>query len=922
MGADLSRLSLAVQQIPALIWTTDRELRVTSSSGALLAEWKIGPDQHVGVGLAEAIGAGSDYPAVVAARRALAGESGSCIAGWRGHTFQTFVEPLRDVRGHIIGSLGVALDITEQKRADDALRISQARLAAIVDISEDAIISADRERQIMLFNGGAERMFGYTAAEALGKRIDMLVPDRMRAAGVAGGVFSGDAASAPAIRTDIIAVRKDGREFPAEVAISKFEIDGEVVLNLRLRDVTERERARDELQARARQQAAVAEIGQRALWGADMSALMQDACRLVADTLRVEFCKVLELLPGGTALMLRAGVGWKPGLVGHRTVGAGAGSHGGYTLSSSEPVVFEDLAKETRFDEPLLREHGVSSGLAVIIHALGTPFGVLGAHSRQRRVFSVDDIHFLQSVANVLAAAIERTRAEEALRRTNETLRVVNQAAPLALWVLDVEGKVKLWNPAAERTFGWAEREVLDQPLPAIPDSEQQSFQTMLERYRQGDRLNGFETRRMRRDGTLVDVSVWSAPLRGESGSIEGTLVAAVDVTERKRIEAQMRQSQKLESIGLLAGGVAHDFNNLLTGIMGNVSLALEMIPESDGVRRLLDNSLRASERAAELIRQLLAYAGKGRFVIERINLSSLVRDLIALLQTSVPKKVQLRLELDPEGAVVEGDPAQMQQLVMNLVINGAEAIGDEAGTVIVRTGVTDIDEQYVREHLLAGTAPGRYICLEVRDTGAGMDASTKAQIFDPFFTTKFTGRGLGLAAVSGIVRGHRGAIVVESEPGRGSAFRVFLPAADGAERRRTDRPEAHHLTGRGTILVADDEQLVRQTARMTLERYGYNVVLAEDGQQAVEVFREIGARAALVLLDMSMPVMSGEETLRHIRAIRPDVRVIVSSGYNETEAIRRFAGMGLAAFLQKPYTAAQLAEKVKSVLSEAPRAA
>ena len=392
------------------------------------------------------------------------------------------------------------------------------------------------------------------------------------------------------------------------------------------------------------------------------------------------------------------------------------------------------------------------------------------------------------------------------------------------------------------------------------------------------------------------------------------------DVTERKRIEEQLRHTQKLESLGVLAGGVAHDFNNLLTPILGNASLVLGELSPSSHLRSKLEELITAGQRAADLTRQLLAYAGKGRFIVAPVDLSDLARQISNLVRASIPKNVQLRLDLQDNLPCVQADSSQIQQLIMNLIINGAEAIDEEqGGTVVVTTGVQQVDEYYVQDAFAPKEIlPGKYICLEVHDTGHGIDEETKAKIFDPFFTTKFTGRGLGLAAVSGIVRVHRGALKVYSTPGKGTTFKVLLPATQEESLKETGAIPQKELTGRGLILVVDDEEMVGRTAKAVLRRYGYTVLLAEDGRLALDVFREIADRVQLVLLDLNMPVMGGEEALRQLKLIRPDVRVILSSGYNEMEASRLFTDKGLVGFIQKPYTAAQLAEKIRAALEAA----
>jgi len=424
-----------------------------------------------------------------------------------------------------------------------------------------------------------------------------------------------------------------------------------------------------------------------------------------------------------------------------------------------------------------------------------------------------------------------------------------------------------------------------------------------------------FEKEYIRKDGSRVSVLIGGA-LLAEPWEAQETYVSfCIDITERKKIEAQLLRTQKLESLGVLAGGVAHDFNNLLVGILGNISIALDSPPVSNPTRTLLLDASTAAQRAADLTRQLLAYAGKGRFIVDMIDVSALIREIITLIQSSIPRNVQLRLDLEDGLPSVEADVAQMQQLLMNLIINGGEAIGDQNGTVTVSTGVQQIDEHYLRSvQENNDLSEGSYVFIEVQDTGCGMDQETVNKIFDPFFTTKFMGRGLGLAAALGIIRGHHGAIKVYSQPGKGSTFKVLLPARNRANVTTAPSSAQMELTGEGTVLIVDDEEIVRRTARTALERYGYSVLLAKNGQQGVDLFHEFHLRIFAVVLDMTMPVMGGEEALRRMKEIDPKVRVILSSGFNEVEAVRRFTGKGLAGFIQKPYTARALAEKLAEI--------
>ncbi|SPE35115.1 putative PAS/PAC sensor hybrid histidine kinase [Candidatus Sulfopaludibacter sp. SbA6] len=516
-------------------------------------------------------------------------------------------------------------------------------------------------------------------------------------------------------------------------------------------------------------------------------------------------------------------------------------------------------------------------------------------------------------LSGVIMDITERKQAADSLREQAQLLDLAHDA----ILSLDWNSTITFWSQGAERMYGWpreeavgkVSRDLLETTFPEpLKDIESKLVST--------GRWEG-ELGQRRRDGARLRVSSRWALRRGADGQPRGYMEINSDVTERRRIEEQIRHTQKLESLGVLAGGVAHDFNNLLTGILGNASLALDSTSPYDRNRALLDEVMKAAERAADLTRQLLAYAGKGRFVMRTVNLSDLVREISGLVQTSVPKAVQLRLQLTDRLPGIDADPGQMQQIVMNLVINGAEAIGPGGGAVLVTTAVQQVDAQYIDTMSSAGDLlrPGEYVSLEVHDTGSGMTEEILARIFDPFFTTKFAGRGLGLSAVLGIVRAHKGDLKVYSKPGQGTTFKALFPASVSSQGSQPG-PVQRDLSGTGTVLIVDDEELVRQTARYTLERCGYKALTAGDGADAVDLYRRQPDVIRLVLLDLTMPVMSGEEALRQLQSINPKVRVLLTSGYNEGEAVQRFAGKGLAGFIQKPYTAAALAEKVKEVLA------
>ncbi|NMG20386.1 hypothetical protein DP116_13310 [Brasilonema bromeliae SPC951] len=379
-----------------------------------------------------------------------------------------------------------------------------------------------------------------------------------------------------------------------------------------------------------------------------------------------------------------------------------------------------------------------------------------------------------------------------------------------------------------------------------------------------------------------------------------------------------MLQAQKMESLGLLAGGIAHDFNNILTGVMGYIDLARAELPADAPARRLLTEAARNTERAADLTRQMLAYSGKGRFVVTAVDLTALTLAAKSLLEVSVSKKCRLGFDLQAGLPACQADATQLEQVLMNLVINGSEALGGAAGEVTVRTGAGWFEPAELRSAGVHDRLPaGEYVWLEVADTGGGMSAETAGKMFDPFFSTKFVGRGLGLAAVLGIVRGHRGAITVDTAPGRGTRVRVLLPAVAGPDLPTPAPAAAAGWRATGTVLVADDEPVVRQVAAGMLERLGFRVVLAADGREAVAAVRAGGVD--LVLLDLLMPVMDGREALRDIRAAAPGLPVLLSSGYDEQQAADADGLAGFDGFVRKPYRLHHFVTELRRVYERRP---
>ncbi|MGE0040534.1 MAG: PAS domain S-box protein [Vicinamibacterales bacterium] len=704
--------------------------------------------------------------------------------------------------GGRLAAYGVMLDITDRKAAEDRIALQ----ASVIEQAHEAIMTFDEDQRISGWNRGAERLFEVSAADAHGRRFEEILPytyvhpeiqqlaEQRRLQGLPHEAeFKVRLPGGQSVHiTSTISTLQD----------AAGHARGLVVIS---RDIGPQKRVEHELRSRARQQAAVAALGQRALAGIDLSLVLDQAVALVSHTLDTPLAALFELDAEADVLTLRTGAGWPEGVAGTARLSASRGSHAGLLLLSGRPLLVENLQQDARVGtDALLVEHGVTSLVAVVVHGARHPFGMLAAYATELREFSRDDVHFLQAVANVIGESIDRRRAAD----------------------------------------------------------------------------------------------------------------------EQRRLEAQMTHVQKLESLGVLAGGIAHDFNNLLVGIMGHAGLALMDLPSDSPAVARIRHIETAAQRASELTNQMLAYSGRGRFVVQPLDLSRLVEEMGHLLHTAISKNATLSFDCARGLPPIQGDPSQLRQVVMNLMTNASDALAEGAGTIRIRTGLVHAERDFFRHtYLSEDLRPGDYVFVEVSDTGCGMTQDTLSRIFDPFFTTKFTGRGLGLAAVLGIVRGHRGAMRIDSTPDAGTTFQVYFPAATMPALVGNPPVPGAALPawqGRGTVLVIDDEEGVRDVARSVLERVGLTVRVAADGQEGVEAFLADPRGIDLVLLDMTMPRLNGAGVLTQIRRVRQDLPVILSTGFGEEDTIAGMREQGRVDFIQKPYGPSALIELVRSLLAPA----
>jgi PAS domain S-box-containing protein len=598
-------------------------------------------------------------------------------------------------------------------------------------------------------------------------------------------------------------------------------------------------------------------------------------------------------------------------------------------------------------------------------------------HARINGLATPDTMSSRETLEDLKMALEELRVAEEELRHQNEGLVSTHlqldlerqryeelfEFAPNAYVVTDRAGIVLQANQSAARLLRVPPRFLPGKTLATyvVPD-DRPRFRALLAAMPRDARSHTASFKFQPREGDIVEAEVtysaaassagpgvirWMArditehermarEIRALNAELESRIAArTADLTAAQRLsqelfekeqdarraaeasEAQSRHVQKLESIGVLAGGIAHDFNNLLHVVLGNADIALSNLTAGSPARGPLEEVVRATLRAADLTRQLLAYSGKGAFVVRHLDLSTEVREMATLLRTSIAKQATLAWELASNLPAVSADPTQIRQIVMNLITNASDSLGEAGGTITLRTGVTRLDDL---EHQRFGAplqgeelldqGEGLLVYLEIGDNGSGMDRDTLSRIFDPFFSTKFAGRGLGLAAVMGIVRSHRGLIRIRTDLGEGTAFRVLFPAVAGsASRPAKSSGERSEWRGTGTILVVEDEEGVREVAERILQDIGFQTIGAEDGRQALDIMEEIGDSITAVLLDLSMPRMGGGEAFRRLRETRPELPILMMSGYTEQVAAPQFdtSGPGITGFIQKPFMAEDL---------------
>jgi PAS domain S-box-containing protein len=794
----------------------------------------------------------------------------------------------------------IALEATSlfsRLRAQEALRKSEERYRNILESIQEGYYEVDLAGNMTFFNKALCRVLGYSESELMGRNYRSYYGDQDHIAKVYKTFNEVYRTGNPIQVLDWQIVKADGSKATVGVSISLMRDHKGSPVGFRgiARDITERKQAEEALRQ--------AEARNRALLNA------------IPDTL-------LRVRADGTCLY------FKPDWVAPPP----SWPYGAVVGMKLSEIVPADVAERSMEHVSRALETGAMQSFE--FHLTWET----GVHQYEARLVACGKDEVLILVRDIT----DRKRAENALRESEEQYRDLFENANDLIYTHDLSGRFTSLNKAAEQITGYTEEEACAfDSFDIVAPEYRELAQDMVSRKLVGEEATRYEIEVIAKDGHRVPLEL-SSRLILKDGKPIGVQGIGRDITERRRAEqeqarfqAQIQHAQKLESLGVLTGGIAHDFNNLLVGILGNAGLARARLPFDSAARPYMDKIEATARRAGDLTNQMLAYSGKGTFMVQPIHLSKLAEEMARLLEASISKKAVLRYDFAPDLPLIQGDTTQLQQVIMNLITNASDALGDEVGAITLRTSVMDADRAYLSATYLDDELPeGWYVILEVSDTGCGMAPETQARIFDPFFSTKFAGRGLGLAAVLGIIRSHRGAIRVYSEPGRGSSFKVLLPAARGSAtnaRARLPRarlsghaafgPDADEILlwhGSGVVLVADDEEDVRAVAQDTLEQHGFTIVTAKNGKEAVEAFRSHANELVAVLLDLTMPMMNGEEAFEKFRGIRVGVPVILSSGYTEQGATAHFAGEKPTAFVQKPYSPETLLRALRGVLEKA----
>jgi two-component system cell cycle sensor histidine kinase/response regulator CckA len=740
---------------------------------------------------------------------------------------------------------------------------------ALLESAPDAIVVVNQSGAILLVNAQAERLFGYCRDELVGQPAEILVSEHYR------GQFrdqhtpfmAAPPERPPIAGLELFGLRKDGTEFPAEIRLSPLETKRGMLVSSAIRDISGRRRTEEDL----RRLAAIVACSDDAITGKTLEGIITS---------------------------------WNAGA--ERIYGYSAKEAIGKHMNMLAPIGSRDELSDLL--ERLKRGETVDHFETVRVKKDGTEIQIALTISPIR-----DSLERIVGASTIGRDISARKRREHDLSR----LVAVVESSHDAIISLTSKAEVLTWNRGAERIFGYSSKEAVGQSILLLsPPVQPEEGSTLLERIQRLDIVENFETTRMRKDGTQIHVAFTLSPTKDSEGHVVGVSGVARDVTENKRLEQMLRQSQKMEAVGQLAGGVAHDFNNLLGVILGYTGLLLDRLSTDDPQRRSIEEIQKAGDRAALLTRQLLAFSRKQVLQLKVLDLDAVVAGAEKLLQRLIGEHIQLLVVPNPGLGRIKADAGQLEQIIMNLAVNARDAM-PTGGKLTIQTSNVEIDEEFAGLH--PSTHPGPHVMLSVTDTGCGMDEKTKVRIFEPFFTTKEFGKGtgLGLSTVYGIVKQSNGSVWVYSEVGVGTTFKIYLPCVSPVLEIESPREEPEKVErGSQTILIVEDDTALLQVTQRSLEAVGYAILAAHNPAEAIQISKQHPGPIHLMVTDVIMPGMSGAQLATYLSASRPEMKVLYVSGYTDDTIVRRGVLEPGLAFLQKPFSPKTLAWKVEEVLS------
>jgi len=880
---------------------------------------------EMGAEVTKAIVMGEDQGAILERLRAGKSWYGEVsVTTQQDRTFPGHVStaPVFDLNNEPVAIITLIRDVTEFAEANRAVAAGEIRYRELFEASPMPTWVYDAETlEFLMVNRMAIQTYGYTEEEFLQMTVRQIRPPEDYELFDQAAVGLADKGRVSGFWRHLT---KQGEMLEVEVFSEMFLHEGRRARLSVVKDVTESHRAARALQRKTQQQAAVADLGRKAIGNRQPIDLMNKAVEIVAEMFQARLSGILELQPDGDAFKLVAGTGWESGRIGTQVSSISIGGQSAYTLKTRQPVIVTDLPTETRFDNRhLLPEYGIRSGISIAILVDGEPWGILTVQTTESKTFSEEDVHFFQSVANIISVAIQQHRANEALRHSEERFQSIARAATDAMWDWDLADNTLWWSDGMYHLFGFAIDELepdLDSWTTRLhPDDREPVSQSLLDAAESGDETWTSEYRFLRKDGTYAHVVDRGFMIRDENGVPIRMMGGMTDVSaevEAESLQEQLRESQKMEAIGTLAGGIAHDFNNILTSILGNISmLRLSGVAADHESHHILAEAERAAKRAKDLTHQLLTFAKGGAPVKTLARVGDLVEETVSFALRGSASRCEF--QVPPDLWAAEVDVGQIGQVLQNLVINADQAM-PEGGVLTVRA-----DNVCLRDQEQPGLPAGPYLRIAVTDTGHGIPAKHLERIFDPYFTTKSKGSGLGLTTSFSIVRKHGGHLTVQSEVGRGSCFTLWLPAREHLVLPAVPDPQGPGATtaGEGRLLVMDDEPAIRDLTQRMLERKGFEVVTTSHGEEAIACYQQ--ARAAgrpfrAVILDLTIPGgLGGRDTFQRLKALDPSVRALVASGYSD-QVLAETLALGFAGVVPKPFTAAELLQAVGQALAPA----